>query len=1654
MKTSLKSKLSKLLLGVTLGLGVAVGAAAGGEKAGEVKAGTSTYQHVFDAKPGTGNNVTLSGIKWTVSATQLNGYNSGNYAGVQVGAKSSAGNISLTSNAAFSYDNKSVIKEIHIWLNTGGSAVSYSASVGGVTCTSDGTTVTKNSTAKTNWQLTTDCKLTPNSASNKGVVNITASSSAGPAFYICAIQIIVDEEAAAKIPYTYSLNGAAGTVPTGGSADAGSVITLANAPSRSGFIFNGWSDGSKTYAAGATYTLPASGSVTFTAQWTAKTALQLAANNVNLKLGDSDKTVTVTAGGSATSAYTLSSGNTSAVTIVNNKLHVVGVGSSTITITKAEDNANTYTPGTFTATVGYADITSFELDYTEGTLGKGAETTLPGVTIEPANANQGYSWGDPVATEGIIYTYNPSTHELAIDANNAVEGTIQFTATASGDSSKTATVVYTVQAAQIANITGVTISVTGEIVLKQYVGDAFNAQGFSFAPTWSEGDHDVVEITADDISWNALVAGSNPTGTYSCADGEFTVTITGVTVVNDTLVSIAFSEGCDMTKKSYNVGESWDFSGLSIVGTMDSGKKTSAISSNVTFSSNDAVATTTTSITVTALYQGLTTAKTVTGIEVKEVTMTSLTVTYTGGKPYLGADFVFAGTIKGNMSNGTQQNVLVSDVDFDVNPYITTQQTVTATHKTTGATGTFNVQYQAKSYTSTSTEQKTLIVHASDVGGNNNSYALKDWTVGDVSGKSYTYASTSSASAFQFNGSKGTNIFYNTSAIPGKIKSVKMTKSSGSDRGGVEVFVHTSAMTSSNYTSGTSLGSKTVTTSGVTWDVPATNTNNNVYLYVHYPTTSALYVSEVEITYEKTTTVTSSEKHAIRIADVTCSKSSLIAGETISKSDFKIQVQYDTGTALTSNLTPTSVSPTTLVAGTNDYTITYTGSYNDTVTKVIHLTAQAPAVLESISITKDAGCDDVFTRNDTFTHNGIHVIAHYTDSTTYPDADVTANADITPPSDMNVAGTKTVNVSYEENDVKKTTSYQITVNPIVSTYLTLSGEGIEGSNGVYTLKSGIENEVQLSFDKDGDEEIEVTNPTAFLSFDKSTSLLTINSQTTTSESGTITFTAGSLTASLTVNVSAAEGIQLISDEEIVGYVGSSFSYNISIQLDNVESATWTLPQGDFVIESEIEDNTGFVGTIYFTDEVLDTLTFSVLTGNGKTLSVDIEVLAVIDNIKSISASLKSGVTYTAGQGQTFSKDDLTVKYVRDSGAEGTLLSSEFTVSGEPEGSFNRVASYPLTITSVENTEATCSLTINVGMPEGENLVTSTSTYVPGQPTLGNATVLTYSSNSTAGIAENDGFTTTGIKNNKTYNALLTSGSTITKQNAFTGNVGQITLNFNAWTATVGSAFTYTLIAIDSDGNETTYSTAGVEFYPTTSSTAQAAITVDIPSTNTKSITGWKISVVKGGDTSKGNCSFSDLSVSYKTWTAGQGTYNTTYSNNAMTATIYNFIAKANEVYASVCGSEGNNQKPDIETWRSVVESDEYNAEYNALVADTDSYNLLKSAICGEGAYGPDGVYVPSGEKQSSDMVIEFLQKYDRVVSNYPSENYNYLDRDVVTPGTAGTASALFKNMIANLGLDVMFNEENAPTSWVLLVTIAVAGLATGGYFYIRKRKED
>ena len=158
--------------------------------------------------------MTLSSVKWNISATNLGSYNSANYAGVQIGTSSKDGSITLTSSSAWgseegTYKDKTKITKVRLWLNLGGTSVTPTVTIGGIAATSDGTTVVKNSSAGDDWTKATKVTFTPATNGNTGVVVINvATVKAG---YICCMEIDCEEDSGEATTVTISSTGITNT---------------------------------------------------------------------------------------------------------------------------------------------------------------------------------------------------------------------------------------------------------------------------------------------------------------------------------------------------------------------------------------------------------------------------------------------------------------------------------------------------------------------------------------------------------------------------------------------------------------------------------------------------------------------------------------------------------------------------------------------------------------------------------------------------------------------------------------------------------------------------------------------------------------------------------------------------------------------------------------------------------------------------------------------------------------------------------------------------------------------------------------------------------------------------------------------------------------------------------------------------------------------------------------------------------------------------------------------------------------------------------------------------------------------------------------------------------------------------------------------------
>ena len=119
--------------------------------------------------------------------------------------------------------------------------------------------------------------------------------------YGCNGQTEEPEPTKYTVTYAKGADGVTGTAPTETSHAKGETFTVAtNTFTYEGYTFENWSDGTATYAAGATYTMP-EGNVTFTAQWKANEQPAKKEFTVTFKNGETTvDTQTVSEGGGIT----------------------------------------------------------------------------------------------------------------------------------------------------------------------------------------------------------------------------------------------------------------------------------------------------------------------------------------------------------------------------------------------------------------------------------------------------------------------------------------------------------------------------------------------------------------------------------------------------------------------------------------------------------------------------------------------------------------------------------------------------------------------------------------------------------------------------------------------------------------------------------------------------------------------------------------------------------------------------------------------------------------------------------------------------------------------------------------------------------------------------------------------------------------------------------------------------------------------------------------------------------------------------------------------------------------------------------------------------------------------------------------------------------
>lgn len=296
--------------------------------------------------------------------------------------------------------------------------------------------------------------------------------------------------------------------------------------------------------------------------------------------------------------------------------------------------------------------------------------------------------------------------------------------------------------------------------------------------------------------------------------------------------------------------------------------------------------------------------------------------------------------------------------------------------------------------------------------------SLTEFTYSDISWKmAYWNPSTLQVKTNQ---SKATEEFrfYNTSAFPGRIKQVVITFSAltiktGSDSG----FMFKGGTSEVTKTTGGTAGTWDSTKKVLTWTPASTDDFTFFAFYLNGKVASGNnFLAEsdaIVVTYESASPLAS-------IAVSGNYPTTFHQGDVFSHDGAVVTATYDNSN--TKDVTANAIfsTPDMSTTGTKPVTVSYTES-EVTKTTSYNITVNAPATLTGIALSGDQNTE--FNVGSTFSYEGLVVTASYDDET----SKVVSGYTVSSP-DMSTVGTKTITVSYTENGVTKTATYDITVS--------------------------------------------------------------------------------------------------------------------------------------------------------------------------------------------------------------------------------------------------------------------------------------------------------------------------------------------------------------------------------------------------------------------------------------------------------------------------------------------------------------------------------------------------------------------------------------------------------------------------------------------------
>ena len=243
--------------------------------------------------------------------------------------------------------------------------------------------------------------------------------------------IVFTAEWSANATDNYSFNAVGGAPsPSSGSGLDGTTITLPRAPTQPGYTFDGWSTGTTTYSAGATYTLSSGGSpIAFSAQWSANAtddySFAAAGGAPTPTSGSGLDGTTITLPGAPTQpGYTFAGWNNGTSSYGAGATYTLSSAGSPVVFT-AEWSANATDEYSFNAAGGAPSPSS-------GSGLDGTPITLPGAPTQPGYVFSGWNDGTTTYSAGATYSLSSGGTPIVFTAEWSANATDEYSFNAAG----------------------------------------------------------------------------------------------------------------------------------------------------------------------------------------------------------------------------------------------------------------------------------------------------------------------------------------------------------------------------------------------------------------------------------------------------------------------------------------------------------------------------------------------------------------------------------------------------------------------------------------------------------------------------------------------------------------------------------------------------------------------------------------------------------------------------------------------------------------------------------------------------------------------------------------------------------------------------------------------------------------------------------------------------------------------------------------------------------------------------------------------------------------------------------------------------------------------------------------------------------------------